>query len=148
MAFAPLPRVNYFSLSNLAHLHRVIKGVPYRYGMCAKLSYLPLETAENFDRFIVHREFVIGNSVKAKIRNYNTLSILKLLSQLRGGVPKTHAKLFVASMFRFRGSFQDYLDLCIDYGFIKMSRIRKKTFYEITDKGLMLIQIFAIDKDN
>ncbi len=142
----------HFSLIVLTHIILFIELLrTYRTGtVCvpsSRIFHLRLETAENFDRFIIHKEFVIGNSVKAKVRNYNTLSILKLLSQLRGG-SKTHSKLFTASMFRFRGSFQDYLNLCIDYGFIKMSHVRKKTFYEITTKGLMLIQIFAIDKDN
>ena len=111
------------------------------YGMCAKATYLPLGAVDDLDRSVV------GNSVRARTRNYDTLSILKLLCQLRGG-KMTYTELFISSMFRLRGSFQEYLNLCLDCGFVESERVRKRTLYAITGRGWDLLRAFIIHKDN
>lgn len=110
--------------------------------MCAKPTYLPLDAADDLERFIIRREYTIGNSVRARTRNYDTLGILKLLYQLRGG-RMTSSELFASSMFRMRRSFREYLDLCIDYGFVRPERVRKRTLYAITDRGWGLLRAFV-----
>ncbi len=114
--------------------------------MSTKPTYLPLEAADDLERFIVRRESVVGNAIKARTRNYNTLSILKLLYQLRGG-SMTRAELYISSAFRLRSAFQNYLDFCLDCSFVRCEDGRKGACYAITEKGLSLLEIF-IPKGN
>ena len=51
--------------------------------MRARLTYVPLDVADQFDDFIIQREEIILDAVKARTRDYSTLSLLKLLYQLR-----------------------------------------------------------------
>ena len=53
--------------------------------MRSRMTYVPLEVAEQFGDFIISRDENVLDAVKAKTREYNTLSLLKLLYQVRGG---------------------------------------------------------------
>ncbi len=52
--------------------------------MRTRLTYVPLEVADQFEDFIIERDEEILDAVKARTRDYSTLSLLKLLYQLRG----------------------------------------------------------------
>ncbi len=52
--------------------------------MRTRLTYVPLEVADQFEDFIIERDVQILDAVKARTRDYSTLSLLKLLYQLRG----------------------------------------------------------------
>ena len=51
--------------------------------MRTRLTYVPIDVADQFDDFIIQREELILDAVKARTRDYSTLSLLKLLYQLR-----------------------------------------------------------------
>ncbi len=51
--------------------------------MRARLTYVPLDVAEQFDDFIIQRDEQVLGAVKARTRDYSTLSLLKLLYQVR-----------------------------------------------------------------
>ena len=51
--------------------------------MRARLTYVPLDVAEQFDDFIIERDEQVLDAVKARTRDYSTLSLLKLLYQVR-----------------------------------------------------------------
>ena len=50
--------------------------------MKARLTYIPLEVADQLEDFIIIRDEQILDAVKARARDYSTLSLLKLLYQL------------------------------------------------------------------
>ena len=52
--------------------------------MKARLTYVPLEVADQFEDFIIEREEQILDAVKARTKDFSTLSLLKLLYQLKG----------------------------------------------------------------
>ena len=111
-----------------------------------RLTYVPLEVADQFEDFIIERDVQILDAVKARTRDYSTLSLLKLLYQLRGN-PMTFSNLYSKSKIRMKKSFLNYLHLCVDYKFIEKEPVGPNVIYTITDKGRTMLNLF-IHKEN
>ena len=114
--------------------------------MKARLTYVPLEVAEQFEDFIIKREEQVLDAVKARTRDFSTLSLLKLLYQLKGS-PMTFTNLYSKSKIRMKRSFLNYLHLCVDYNFIEKEAIGPNVIYTITDKGRLMLNLF-MQKNN
>ncbi len=114
--------------------------------MRTRLTYVPLEVADQFEDFIIERDEQVLDAVKARTRDYSTLSLLKLLYQLRGN-PMTFSNLYSKSKIRMKKSFLNYLHLCVDYNFIKKEPVGPNMIYSITDKGRIMLNLF-INKGN
>ena len=114
--------------------------------MKTRLTYVPIEVADQFDDFIITRAEQVLDAVKARTRDYSTLSILKLLYQLRGN-PLTFSNLYSKSKIRMKKSFLNYLRLCVNYNFIKKEPVGPNVIYSITDKGRTMLNLF-INKGN
>ena len=114
--------------------------------MRARLTYVPLEVAEQFDDFIIKRDEQVLDAVKARTRDYSTLTLLKLLYQLRGN-PMKFSELYSKSKIRMKKSFLNYLHLCVDYNFVKKKAVGSNVIYTITDKGRTMLNLF-IEKNN
>jgi len=114
--------------------------------MKSRLTYVPIEVADQFDDFIITRAEQVLDAVKARTRDYSTLSLLKLLYQLRGN-PLTFSNLYSKSKIRMKKSFLNYLRLCVDYNFIKKEPVGPNVIYSITDKGRTMLNLF-INKGN
>ena len=114
--------------------------------MRARLTYVPLEVADQFEDFIIKRDEEILDAVRARTKDYSTLSLLKLLYQLRG-TPMTFSNLYSKSKIRMKKSFLNYLHLCVDYNFIKKEPVGVNVIYTITDKGRVMLNLF-INKGN
>jgi predicted transcriptional regulator len=114
--------------------------------MRARLTYIPVEVADQFEDFIIKRDVQILDAVKARTRDYSTLSLLKLLYQLRGN-PMTFSDLYLKSKIRMKKSFLNYLHLCVDYNFVKKEAVGANMIYTITDKGRTMLNLF-IHKSN
>ena len=112
----------------------------------ARLTYVPIEVADQFDDFIIKRGEQILDAVRAKTRDYSTLSILKLLYQLRGN-PMTFSNLYLKSKIRMKKSFLNYLHFCANYNFIKKEAVGPNMIYSITEKGRTMLDLF-IQKSN
>ncbi|MGY5142314.1 MAG: hypothetical protein ACW9WZ_04630 [Nitrosopumilus sp.] len=109
--------------------------------MKARLTYVPLEVADQFEDFIIKRDEQILDAVKARTRDYSTLSLLKLLYQLRRN-PMTFSELYSKSKIRMKKSFLNYLHLCTDYNFIKKEAVGSNVIYSITEKGNIMLELF------
>ncbi|HSB83117.1 MAG TPA: hypothetical protein VLD64_01345 [Nitrosarchaeum sp.] len=114
--------------------------------MRARLTYIPVEVADQFEDFIIKRDVQILDAVKARTRDYSTLSLLKLLYQLRGN-PMTFSDLYSKSKIRMKRSFLNYLHLCVDYNFIQKEAVGSNMIYSLTDKGRVMLNLF-IQKSN
>jgi len=109
--------------------------------MKARLTYVPLEVADQFEDFIIEREEQVLDAVKARTRDFSTLSLLKLLYQLKGN-PMTFSHLYSKSKIRMKRSFLNYLHLCVDYNFIQKEAVGPNVIYTITDKGRLMLNLF------
>lgn len=109
--------------------------------MRARLTYIPVEVADQFDDFIITRDEQVLDAVKARTKDYSTLSLLKLLYQLRGS-PMTFSNLYSKSKIRMKKSYLNYLHLCMDYNFIKKEASGSNVIYSITDKGRVMLDLF------
>ena len=109
--------------------------------MRARLTYIPIEVADQFEDFIIKRDEQVLDAVKARTRDYSTLSLLKLLYQLRGN-PMTFSDLYSKSKIRMKKSFLNYLHLCVDYNFIKKETVGPNVIYSITEKGRTMLGLF------
>ncbi|BDQ31292.1 MULTISPECIES: hypothetical protein [Nitrosopumilus] len=109
--------------------------------MRARLTYVPLEVADQFGDFIIQRDEQVLDAVKARTRDFSTLSLIKLLYQLRGN-PMTFSDLYSKSKIRMKKSFLNYLHLCVDYNFIKKEAVGSNMIYTITDKGRTMLNLF------
>ena len=109
--------------------------------MKARLTYIPIEVADQFDDFIISRDEQVLDAVKARARDYSTLSLLKLLYQLRGS-PMTFSDLYSKSKIRMKKSFLNYLHLCLDYNFVRKETVGPNVIYSITEKGHMMLNLF------
>ena len=114
--------------------------------MRARLTYVPLEVADQFGDFITHRDEQVLDAVKARTKDYSTLSLLKLLYQLKVN-PMTFTDLYSKSKIRMKKSFLNYLHLCVDYNFIQKEPVGSNVIYTITDKGRVMLNLF-IHKSN
>ena len=114
--------------------------------MRARLTYVPIEVADQFEDFIIKRDEQVLDAVKARTRDYSTLSLLKLLYQLRGN-PMTFSNLYSKSKIRMKKSFLNYLHLCVNYNFIKKEAVGPNVIYSITEKGRTMLDLF-MQKNN
>ena len=114
--------------------------------MKARLTYVPLEVADQFEDFIIKREEQVLDAVKAITRDFSTLSLLKLLYQLKGN-PMTFTNLYSKSKIRMKRSFLNYLHLCVNYNFIEKEAVGPNVIYTITDKGRLMLNLF-MQKNN
>ena len=114
--------------------------------MRARLTYVPLEVADQFEDFIIHRDEQVLDAVKARTKDYSTLSLLKLVYQLRGN-PMTFSDLYSKSNIRMKKSFLNYLHLCVDYKFIEKKSVGANVIYTITDKGRVMLNLFMQKND-
>ncbi len=109
--------------------------------MKARLTYVPVEVADQFEDFIIARDEEVLGAVKARTRDFSTLSLLKLLYQLKEG-PMTFSNLYSESKIRMKRSFLNYLHLCTDYNFVKREDDGTRIFYRITKKGKTMLDLF------
>ena len=114
--------------------------------MRARLTYIPLEVADQFEDFIIKRDEQVLDAVKARAKDYSTLSLLKLLYQVRRN-PMTFSDLYSKSKIRMKKSFLNYLHLCVDYNFIQKEAVGSNVIYSITDKGRTMLDLF-MEKSN
>lgn len=110
--------------------------------MKPRMTYLPLEVAEQFSDFIISKDEQILDSVKVRTRDFSTISLLKLLYQLKWN-PMTFSDLYTKSNIRMKKSFLNYLHLCVKYNFITKMAVRSNMIYSITDKGKTMLDLFA-----
>lgn len=109
--------------------------------MKARLTYIPIEVADQFDDFIIKRDEQVLGAVKARARDYSTLSLIKLLYQVKGG-PMTFTDLYSKSKIRMKKSFLNYLHLCLDYNFVRRRVVGSNTIYSITERGMTMLELF------
>ena len=114
--------------------------------MRARLTYVPLDVADQFDDFMIQREELVLDAVKARTRDYSTLSLLKLLYQLRNN-SMTFSDLYNKSKIRMKKSFLNYLHLCLDYKFITKKSVGPNVIYSITENGTTMLDLFTKNRD-
>ena len=109
--------------------------------MSTKLTYVPLEVAEQFGDFIIKQDGEVPGAIRARTRGYNMLSLLKLLYQIRKS-PLTFSDLYLNSNIRMKKSFLNYLRLCLDYNFVEKEDTGHNGAYYITPKGTTMLDLF------
>ncbi len=114
--------------------------------MKSRMTYISVEVADHFADFIIKRDEQVLDAVKTRARDFSTISILKLLYQLRGN-PMTFSDLYVKSNIRMKRSFLNYLHLCVSYNFIRKDPKGSNMVYSITDKGRTMLDLF-MQKNN
>ena len=120
------------------------RTIPY---MRARLTYVSVEVADQFNDFIVQRDEQVLDAVKAKTKDFSTLSLLKLLYQIRTN-SMTFSELYSKSNIRMKRSFLNYLDLCINYNFITKKPMGQNVIYSITEKGTTMLNLFTRTEKN
>ncbi len=109
--------------------------------MKTRRTYVSVEVADHFSDFIVKRDEQILDAVRARTRDFSTISILKLLFQLRYN-SMTFCDLYVKSNIRMKKSFLNYLHLCVSYNFVNKEPSGSNMVYSITDKGRIMLDLF------
>ena len=120
------------------------RTIPY---MRARLTYVSVEVADQFNDFIIQRDEQVLDAVKAKTKDFSTLSLLKLLYQIRTN-SMTFSELYSKSNIRMKRSFLNYLDLCINYDFITKKPMGQNVIYSITEKGTTMLNLFTRTEKN
>ena len=114
--------------------------------MRSRLTYVPIDVADQFNDFIIKREEQVLDAVKARTRDYSTLSLLKLLYQLRNN-SMTFSDLYNKSKIRMKKSFLNYLHLCLNYKFITKKPVGPNVIYSITENGSTMLDLFMKNRD-
>ena len=120
------------------------RTIPY---MRARLTYVPIEVADQFNDFIIQRDEQVLDTVKARTKDFSTLSLLKLLYQIRTN-SMTFSELYSKSNIRMKRSFLNYLDLCVTYDFITKKPMGQNVIYSITEKGTIMLNLFTRTEKN
>ena len=115
--------------------------------MRTRLTYVPIEVAEQFDDFIIQKNEQVLDTVKAKTRDFSTLSLLKLLFQIRIR-SMTFSELYSKSNIRMKRSFLNYLHLCVRYNFVTKESVGSNVIYSITEKGITMLNLFTRPEKN
>ena len=110
-----------------------------------QLTYIDTEMLEKMS-WLDYKKISSANSLTIIRSNsdFNLLSILKLL------YPLTRHRLYFSRLYynsgiRMKKSFLNYLNLCIQMGFIKkIPRNELKVYYLLTEKGQTLLDMFYI----
>ena len=110
--------------------------------MKTRMTYIPLEVAEQFSDFIITRDEQVLDAVKTRARDFSTISLLKLLYQLKCN-PMTFSDLYTKSNIRMKRSFLNYLHLCVKYNFVTKMAVGSNMVYSITEKGRTMLNLFA-----
>ena len=118
--------------------------IPY---MRARLTYVPVEVADQFDDFIIQRGEQVLDTVKARTKDFSTLSLLKLLYQVKTK-EMSFSELYSKSNIRMKKSFLNYLHLCINYNFLEKNAVGPNMIYSITEKGQTMLELFMQKKSN
>ena len=118
--------------------------IPY---MRTRLTYVPVEVADQFDDFIIQRCEQVLNTVKARTKDFSTLSLLKLLYQVKTK-EMSFSELYSKSNIRMKKSFLNYLHLCINYNFLEKNAVGPNMIYYITKKGQTMLELFMQKKSN
>ncbi|HET6458642.1 MAG TPA: hypothetical protein VFG24_07165, partial [Nitrosopumilaceae archaeon] len=106
------------------------------------MTYIPVEVADQFSDFIITRDEQVLDSVKARARDFSTISLLKLLYQVRCN-PMTFSDLYIKSNIRMKKSFLNYLHFCVKYNFVRKEPAGFNMMYYITDKGRVMLGLFT-----
>ncbi|MGI0081767.1 MAG: hypothetical protein ACREAF_00735 [Nitrosopumilaceae archaeon] len=109
--------------------------------MRTRMTYIPVEVADQFSDFIIARDEQILDAVKARTRDFSTISLLKLLYQLKCN-SMTFSDLYIKSNIRMKKSFLNYLHLCVNYNFVTKIAAGSNMIYSITDKGRTMLDLF------
>lgn len=109
--------------------------------MKARLTYIPLEVADQLNDFIIARDDQVLDAVRARTRDYSTLTLIKLLYQLSCHT-MTFSDLYENSKIRMKRSFLNYLHLCIDYNFVRKESAGACVEYSITERGRIMLNLF------
>ena len=117
--------------------------IPY---MRARLTYVPVDVADQFDDFIIQRCEQVLNTVKARTKDFSTLSLLKLLYQVKTK-EMSFSELYSKSNIRMKKSFLNYLHLCINYNFLEKNAVGPNMIYSITEKGQTMLELFILKKE-
>ena len=120
------------------------RTIPY---MRPRLTYVSVEVADQFNDFIIQRDEQILDAVKARTKDFSTLSLLKLLYQIKTN-SMTFSELYSKSNIRMKRSFLNYLDLCINYDFITKKPMGQNVIYSITEKGTTMLNLFTRTEKN
>ena len=115
--------------------------------MRARLTYIPIEVAEQFGDFIIQKDEQVLNTVKARTKDFSMLSLLKLLYQVKT-TDMTFSELYSKSNIRMKKSFLNYLHLCLNYNFIEKHAVGPNMIYSITEKGHTMLELFMQKKSN
>ena len=110
------------------------------------MTYVPIDVADLFNDFIIKREEQVLDAVKARTRDYSTLSLLKLLYQLHNN-SMTFSDLYTKSKIRMKKSFLNYLHLCLNYKFITKKPVGPNVIYSITENGNTMLDLFMKNHD-
>ena len=110
------------------------------------MTYVPLDVAEQFDDFIIQRGEQVLDAIRARTRDYSTLSLLKLLYQIRNN-SMTFSDLYAKSKIRMKKSFLNYLNLCLNYKFITKKLVGPNVIYSITENGTTMLELFMKKHD-
>ncbi len=111
--------------------------------MKARLTYIPVDVADQLDDFIITRDEKVLDAVKTRARDFSMLSLLKLLYQLSCN-PMTFTDLYTNSKIRMKRSFLNYLKLCVDYNFVTKKPLGSCMIYTITEKGRVMLGMFMV----
>ena len=111
------------------------------------MTYVPIEVADQFNDFIIQRDEQVLDTVKARTKDFSTLSLLKLLYQIRTN-SMTFSELYSKSNIRMKRSFLNYLHLCVRYDFVTKKSVGPNVIYSITEKGVTMLNLFTRSEKN
>lgn len=115
------------------NLHK-IKTYKVRNKLIEQYPYFIIEVTESSQRF---------SRIRGK--DFSIIQVIKMLNTLiEGG--KSFSNFYRDSNFGYRRSFINYLNLCVDFGFIDKEKygdkIHSRTMFRLKEKGRIFLDLF------
>ena len=97
--------------------------------------------AEQYPYFISKKTEKTSTHTRIRPRDFSIIQIIKILECLTTG-EKSFSHFYKCSNFGLKRSFLNYVDLCMDFGFIEKEKQEYLTVYRIREKGKIFLDLF------
>lgn len=114
-----------------------------RKGLGRKSAVINSSLLETFPYFVKESKQATRDLSKARLREFNVITIMKLLSAIEY-CDMTFAELYRSSNICMKRSYLNYLDMCKHFALLEQTKVGLYSVYHITEKGKVLLELFRI----
>lgn len=112
-------------------------------GLGRNIAVINTDVLEAFPYFVKDSKKSTNELSKARLKEFNVITIMKLLSAVRY-CEMTFSELYRSSNICMKRSYLNYLDMCKHFGLLDQKKVGTHCTYHTSEKGEALLELFRI----